>query len=75
MILIANHDLEMTIKFTSIRSKLKGQNKKRKQKNDMMLTNDKDQMCNIEKVLLKSENLKEGNADMLKHETASVDHF
>lgn len=40
-----------------------------------MLINDKDQMCNIEEVLVKCENLKERNMDMLKYDTASVDHF
>lgn len=45
------------------------------QKNDTMPTNDKDQIPNIEEVLLSAKTLKEDNADMLKYDTASIDHF
>lgn len=40
-----------------------------------MLIDDKDQMCNIEEVLIKCEKLKEGNMSMIKYDTTSVDNF
>lgn len=45
------------------------------QKNDKMSTNDKNQVCNIQEVLIRYKNNKKGHANMLKYGVASVDHF